>query len=85
MKKGSILIILLFIFFGFMPKNEQSWIRINQLGYLPHTIKVAVLGSKEIIKVEQFFIHDARTNEVVFLYYPQKYYSWLLLLRLFFH
>jgi len=66
MKKITLLIILTFIFFGFTLKNEQSWIRINQLGYLPHAIKVAVLGSKEIIKIKTFSIHDSQTKEVVY-------------------
>jgi len=66
MKKILTLIILIFIFLGFKPNEELSWIRINQLGYLPHTIKVAVLGSKEIIKIKTFSIHDSKTNEVVY-------------------
>jgi len=66
MKKIFILIILSFIFYGFTPKDEHSWIRINQLGYLPQSVKVAVLGSKQIIKIEAFSIHDSETNEIVY-------------------
>ncbi len=66
MKKITILIILIFIFLGFKPNKEISWIRINQLGYLPQSVKVAVLGSKEIIKIEIFSVHDSETNEIVY-------------------
>jgi peptidoglycan/xylan/chitin deacetylase (PgdA/CDA1 family) len=44
----------------------QSWIRINNVGYLPNSIKVAVLGSKENIQIHEFTVHDAQTNEIVF-------------------
>ena len=46
--------------------NSQSWIRINQLGYLPKEIKVAILLSKEEISPELFTIHDALTDELVY-------------------
>ena len=45
---------------------SQSWIRINQLGYLPKEIKAAVLLSKEEISPELFTIHDALTDELVY-------------------
>ena len=44
----------------------QSWIRINNVGYLPNSIKVAVLGSKENIQFNEFTVHDSQTNEIVF-------------------
>ncbi|WP_277480064.1 glycoside hydrolase family 9 protein [Catalinimonas alkaloidigena] len=43
----------------------QSWIRINQLGYLPASQKVAVLVSKEDIQINAFALHNATTHEVV--------------------
>lgn len=46
--------------------NSQSWIRINQLGYLPKSVKVAVLVSKDRIQHNEFTIHDASNEEVVF-------------------
>jgi peptidoglycan/xylan/chitin deacetylase (PgdA/CDA1 family) len=46
-------------------KESDSWIRINQLGYLPNAIKVAVLGSKDDISISSFSIHDAKTGEEI--------------------
>jgi peptidoglycan/xylan/chitin deacetylase (PgdA/CDA1 family) len=44
---------------------QQSWIRINQLGYLPNSVKVAVLVSKERPKVTEFELCEALTDRVV--------------------
>ncbi len=44
---------------------SQSWIRINQIGYLQKSEKAAVLVSKEKISPQQFSIHDALTGEVI--------------------
>jgi endoglucanase len=41
-------------------------IRINQLGYLPGSTKVAVFGAKSNIKVDSFSIRDAVTNREVY-------------------
>ena len=48
------------------PAFSQSWIRINQLGYLPSEIKVAVLLSKEEISPKLFHICDVLTDEIVY-------------------
>lgn len=45
---------------------QSAWIRINQLGYKPANVKVAVLGSKSIQKVKQFEIVDAATLKIVY-------------------
>ncbi len=45
--------------------HSQSWIRINQMGYLPESVKVAVLVSKEQSLPADFSIHDALTDEEV--------------------
>lgn len=46
--------------------NENgSWIRINNLGYLPQSIKVAVLGSKTSLTVTSFSLVDAVTGKPV--------------------
>ena len=43
--------------------SAQSWIRVNQLGYLPHSTKAAVLASKDpALAVKQFQIQDAHTG-----------------------
>jgi len=44
----------------------QSWIRVNQLGYLPESVKVAVLISNEQVTVAGFSLCDALTDEVVY-------------------
>ncbi|PVY38491.1 glycoside hydrolase family 9 protein [Pontibacter virosus] len=46
--------------------NGPAWIRINQLGYTPTGIKVAVWGSKSKGKLKRFQLVDATTNKVVF-------------------
>ncbi|MCB0595300.1 MAG: glycoside hydrolase family 9 protein [Lewinellaceae bacterium] len=46
--------------------SQQSWIRINQLGYTPQSIKVAVLGCREDISVASFEVVDLLTEETVF-------------------
>ena len=46
-------------------KEQNTWIRINQLGYLTNSVKVAVLVSKEKISPDKFFIKDALTEHTV--------------------
>ncbi|MBE6287585.1 MAG: cellulase [Mediterranea massiliensis] len=48
-----------------IPAQADEWIRINQLGYLPQSIKVAVFMSNEESKVDRFALVDAFTNKVV--------------------
>ncbi len=43
-----------------------AWIRINQLGYLEHDVKVAVLVSKAPLRVEAFDLRDALTHKRVY-------------------
>lgn len=45
--------------------NDASWIRINQLGYTPQGIKVAVWCAKEAQDAATFTLHDANTDKVV--------------------
>jgi endoglucanase len=46
---------------------QHSWIRINQLGYAPKEVKVAVFGSKqESDPVSEFELVDAHTSKNVF-------------------
>lgn len=44
----------------------DSWVRINQLGYLPKSSKVAVLISEEPIQVTSFQLVDVFSGKVVF-------------------
>jgi endoglucanase len=61
--KFTIFILLVVTFNSFA---QKSWIRINQVGYTPNSIKVAVLGSKEILSVSSFELIDVLTDKVVF-------------------
>ncbi len=62
-------IISLVVFFavsGITLIKGQSWIRINLLGYLPASVKVAVLVSKDRISLTEFELHHALTGEVLY-------------------
>ena len=63
-KISNLLWIILFFVAHLNAIQNQSWIRINQLGYLPNSVKVAVLVSKSDIEINEFEIVDASTNEV---------------------
>jgi endoglucanase len=65
---------LLWVFlqvFIFAPLAGQSWIRINQLGYLPESVKVAVFISINQVSVKKFTLHDAITERIVFSGKPE--------------
>ena len=46
-------------------KPINAWVRINQVGYLPHDVKVAVFISESPIYSNTFQVKDAHTNNVV--------------------
>ncbi|MBQ8501093.1 MAG: hypothetical protein IJ494_02135, partial [Bacteroides sp.] len=48
-----------------IPLQADEWIRINQLGYLPQSIKVAVFMSEEGTNVKEYALVDAFTGETV--------------------
>jgi len=58
-------IILLFGFTGINETNS-SWIRINQLGYQPNNVKVAVWCSKEEKGISNWELVDASTNKIAY-------------------
>jgi hypothetical protein len=62
------LLLLLSIFFASFSLKAQidSWIRINQLGYAPGGVKVAVFGSKATAILNDFELVNANSNKVVF-------------------
>lgn len=64
MKKRLVLFLL--VSSVLMSAMGQSWIRINQLGYLPESVKVAVFISTEPQKFGEFSICDAITDNIVF-------------------
>ena len=53
--------LLIILLFGFSGKREiaSSWIRINQLGYQPGGVKVAVWCSKDQLAVSSWQLVDA--------------------------
>lgn len=46
---------------------QNSWIRINQLGYLPNQVKVAVFISKDKLENAEFQVKNSRDNKTVFI------------------
>ncbi len=67
-------IILVVVIFSFKTKEEptSSWIRINQLGYLPGSVKVAVFVSKEDKKIANWQLVNAATKKFVSSGIPSK-------------
>ena len=62
MKRFFALVLVVTLLF---PLQAEEWIRINQLGYLPQSIKVAVFISEDECALPQFEFVDAYTQEVV--------------------
>jgi len=58
-------IILLFGFSG-TKENTSSWIRINQLGYQPGGIKVAVWCSKEDLGISNWELVDVTSKKIIY-------------------
>ena len=61
-----IISVLLFFWFLYSTTSGQSWIRINQLGYLPESVKVAVFISTGDDTPESFIVCDAITDRIVY-------------------
>ena len=60
----KVLALLVLTMFQLMVHADE-WIRINQLGYLPQSIKVAVFMSEDVNPLSQFQLVDAYTGKVV--------------------
>lgn len=60
------LFFLFIILFSFSSTKAVDVIRINQLGYLPNSVKVAVFLSSNGRKITTFTIHDVLSDAVVF-------------------
>ena len=61
-----LIVVFLLSFTGIQKKDPaEAWIRINQLGYLPEGIKVAVWGSKSQQTIDSWQLVNARTKKVV--------------------
>ncbi len=67
MKKRLLLFFLTALTFTYANAVEaDSWIRINQLGYFPESIKVAVyISTSDKDFVPNFKVRDAKTNKIV--------------------
>jgi len=65
-------LILVNLIFAGSIEVPSSWIRINQLGYLPGGTKVAVWCSKEATGIKSFQLFDAGSAKVVFQGSPTK-------------
>lgn len=60
-------LLLLITFCGFAPKQESNeWIRINQLGYQPSSVKVAVWCSKGSNGISNWELVDVSTKTTVY-------------------
>lgn len=61
-------LLIVFFLLSFTALNKKdapsSWIRINQLGYTPGGIKVAVWGSKEQSVISNWQLIDAKTKKI---------------------
>ncbi|EOR96650.1 : hypothetical protein [Arcticibacter svalbardensis MN12-7] len=55
--------------------DKSAWIRINQLGYSPVSVKVAVLGSKGNQKFKTFQLIEVSTSRIVFKSKTSKNYG----------
>lgn len=66
MKKRRLLTVVLLSMFFVWSATAGVWIRINQLGYLPKTSKIAVLISDEVVTAGSFLIRSVQNDEVVY-------------------
>jgi endoglucanase len=64
MRRSAITLLLFSLVF--YSAGAGSWIRINQLGYLPGSVKVAVYISEEPGAGTDFTVNDALTDRVIF-------------------
>ncbi|MFI5131410.1 MAG: glycoside hydrolase family 9 protein [Chitinophagales bacterium] len=61
-----LLLLVLLLSFSGKKENISAWIRINQLGYTPSGIKVAVWCSKASVSIKTFQLVDAKTKKFVY-------------------
>ena len=67
MVKSHIVVAIFLSFSAFLhAQSDDTWIRVNQLGYNTNQPKVAVLGSKSLITINKFEIVDNSSGKVVF-------------------
>ena len=68
MKSNAIILICISMLFSLVVEGNasKSWIRVNQLGYIPKGVKVAVYASKNDESVSGFELVDAKSGKTVF-------------------
>ncbi|MDP3437198.1 MAG: glycoside hydrolase family 9 protein, partial [Bacteroidales bacterium] len=66
MRKITLLLSLILLSFTLSANDSTTWIRINQAGYLPKDIKVAVYISLKEESSPDFTLYDALTEREVF-------------------
>ncbi len=66
MLKNLLLSVFILLAVSSFAATDSSWIRINQLGYLPNSSKVAVWVSKQDQQIQSFSLVDAATGKTVF-------------------
>ncbi len=66
MNKRFFLLSILIVLMQLATAADSTWIRINQLGYLPDSKKNAVLGSKSNLPFQSFYLIDAISGKTVF-------------------
>ena len=66
MKYAAAVLFIFIVSFKSQKQEQESWIRINQLGYTPHGIKVAVWCSKNAEKIEKFSLIDVLSGATVY-------------------
>jgi len=66
MSKFKLACVVLLLFSGFVAYGQDTWIRVNQLGYKPESKKVAVWVSKKDQKIKEFTLRDNKTNKIIF-------------------
>jgi endoglucanase len=67
----TVAIVFLFAFTTKQPETN-SWIRINQLGYQPNGVKVAVWCGKEDLGISSWELVDAASKKIVYYSKPGK-------------
>jgi len=59
-------LVILCLFLVYTVVNAQSYIRINQLGYTPRSVKVAVMVSKDQAQISSFDLYNAISDVKVY-------------------
>ncbi|MDR3134452.1 MAG: glycoside hydrolase family 9 protein [Prevotellaceae bacterium] len=64
--KVRYLLLFWLAFLSYAAAGQSSWLRINQLGYIPHSVKVAVFLSQAGAVTPDFAVKEAATGKTVF-------------------